>query len=214
MKPILFLFFILPSLLTAQQYYFPPEDFTTWETSPYQCDSSAEAALRDFVIEKNTKAFIILKEGKILMEGYSNDFGRDSIWYWASAGKTMTSTLIGIAVNDGDINIDDPTENYLDEWTDCSQENQSKIKVRHQLTMTTGFDDAISFDCTDPSCLSCLHEPGDRWFYHNGPYTLLIDVYEAATGQSVNAGFFERIRNKFGMNGLFVPSANSDNMLF
>ncbi len=214
MKSIILIFLVLPSIFFAQDYYFPPEDFNSWESSPYSCDSMGSAELIDFVLEKNTKAFIILKEGKILMEVYSDDFGRDSVWYWASCAKTMTSTLIGMAVNEGALSIDDPTENYLDQWTYCSQEAQAKILIKNQLTMTTGIDESMSFDCTSPSCLSCINEPGSRWFYHNSPYTLLLDVYESAMGQTANQGFNQRIRNKIGMNGIFLPATLTDNKVF
>jgi len=214
MKSILYIFLLTPILLFSQSYYFPPQDFNTWEKSEYKCDSLVEAGLIDFVLEKNTKAFIILKEGKILMEAYSDDFGRDSVWYWASAGKTMTSTLIGIAANNGDLNIEDPTEDYLGDWTVCSQEDQSKVKIKHQLTMTGGFDETISAQCTSPDCLDCIAEPGTRWYYHNSPYTLLLDVYESATGKTKNEGVLQEIGNKIGMFGLYVPAIITDNQVF
>ena len=36
---------------------------------------------------QNSKAFILLKDGKVVLESYFNGFSQDSFWYWASAGK-------------------------------------------------------------------------------------------------------------------------------
>jgi CubicO group peptidase (beta-lactamase class C family) len=50
-----------------------------------------------------------------------------------------------------------------------------------------------------------LAEPGDRWAYHNGPYTLLDGVIEGATGSTLNAYCNNKIETQTGMNGLFIP---------
>lgn len=71
--------------------------------------------------------------------------------------------------------------------------------------MTSGLDDS-SFDCTEPTCLSCLADAGTRWAYHNSPYTLLDGVIEAATGQDLNAYLKSRLSDETGINGLYIRS--------
>lgn len=72
--------------------------------------------------------------------------------------------------------------------------------------MTTGLDDGVSdVDCTLPSCLQYLADAGTRWSYHNAPYTLLHAVIDS-TGTSFNSFFNTKLRNKIGMNGLWLPS--------
>lgn len=205
---LLLLWSLLPAL-PAQDLYFPPT-FGTWETiSPTEdlhwCPEKLDS-LQSFLGEKNTKAFIMLKGGRIAVEWYYDDFTQDSIWYWASAGKTVTATLVGIAQEEGFLQIDDPTSDYLGEgWTSCSLTEEEAITLRHQLTMTTGFNDPPAvFECTDPSCLECLQAPGTRWSYHNAPYTLLTHVVENATDLTINQFFASRIGNKIGAFGAFV----------
>jgi sulfur carrier protein ThiS len=41
--------------------------------------------LYDFLEQKNTKGFVVLKDGKIVLEKYFGTFNEDSLWYWASA---------------------------------------------------------------------------------------------------------------------------------
>ncbi|HAT63910.1 MAG TPA: serine hydrolase, partial [Flavobacteriaceae bacterium] len=57
----------------------------------------------------DTKAFILLKDGKIVLEQYFDDFTAESNWYWASAGKTLTATMVGIAQQEGFLDITNPT---------------------------------------------------------------------------------------------------------
>jgi len=40
---------------------------------------------------------IEVKDGKIVLEKYFGTFTKDSLWYWASAGKTLTAFLVGKA---------------------------------------------------------------------------------------------------------------------
>jgi len=198
--------FLFTSFIFAQNLYFPPAT-GPWETihtdSLNWCQTELDD-LHDFLEEKNTKAFIILKDGRIAIEWYYDTFTQDSIWYWASAGKSLTATLIGIAQEEGLLSIDDPTQNYLGTgWTNTTPEQEAQITIRHQLTMTSGLDDA-DFNCTDPVCLSYLTEPGSRWSYHNAPYTLLESVIESASVQNINAYYFSKIGNKIGASGAYV----------
>ena len=194
----LFLFIVGASY--SQSFYFPPA-FGVWETTDPEALGWCEDELTDlqtFLDERDTKSFIILKEGRIVLEWYYDEFTQDSIWYWASAGKSLTATLVGIAQEEGFLSIDDPTSDYLGTgWTQLSPEQEEQITIRHQLTMTTGLNDiGVNVDCTDPECLTYLAEPGTRWAYHNAPYTLLGSVIEAASGQTLNQFFNTRVGNR------------------
>ncbi|MGH1437154.1 MAG: serine hydrolase [Lewinella sp.] len=202
-------FFLLANLLTAQDLYFPPA-FGNWETQdPAElnwCEAELED-LHDFLEERDSKAFIVLKDGRMVIEWYYDTFTKDSIWYWASAGKSLTSTLVGIAQEEGLIDIENPTSDYLGTgWSSLSPEQEAGITVRHQLTMTTGLSDQTGdVDCTDPECLVYLAEPGSRWAYHNAPYTLLESVISNASGQSINQFFASRIGNTIGAVSAYLP---------
>jgi CubicO group peptidase (beta-lactamase class C family) len=157
-----------------------------------------------------TRAFIILHNGRIVMEEYFGQritgglpFDQNSLWYWASAGKTLTATLVGLAQEEGKLEITKPSSTYLGAgWTSLSPSQESKITVWHQLTMTSGLDDGVAdpFD-TRPAALVFKAEPGTRWAYHNGPYTLLDQVVEGATGQSFSNYFNTKLASKIGMTG-------------
>ncbi len=194
----------------AQSPYFPPVNSDAWETTAPEtlgwCPERIDS-LYDFLDSRNTKAFLILKDGRIVLEHYFGTFTQDSLWYWASAGKTLTSTLTGIAQEEGFLDIGQPTSTYLGiGWTSAPIDKEALITVRDQLTMTSGLDDGVAdSDCTDPACLSYLADAGTRWAYHNAAYTILDQVIASSTGQSFNAYFNTRLRNPIGMDGLWLP---------
>lgn len=190
--------------------YFPPAS-GTWETvtpASLAWNNTALANTFNFLEQKNTKAFIILYNGRIVAEKYFGSFTADSLWYWASAGKTLTATLVGIAQKEGLLNLSDAAGKYLgDGWTSLPKAQEQQITIRHLITMTSGLDDGVPDDhCTLPSCLQYKAAPGTRWAYHNAPYTLLEKVVETASGKSYNTYFREKIRDKIGMNGLWIKS--------
>ncbi|MER3497992.1 MAG: serine hydrolase [Chitinophagaceae bacterium] len=193
--------------------YFPPVTGNEWQTKPLTATGWNESLvpdLYDFLQQKNTKAFIVLQNGRIVIEKYFGTFTADSNWYWASAGKTMTAFLVGIAQQEGLININNKTSQYLGAgWTSLPLAKENLITVRHQLTMTTGLDDNVApdADCTDPPCLIYKADAGTRWAYHNAPYNLLEKVVENATGTTYNNYFQQKIRNIIGMNGLWIHSS-------
>jgi CubicO group peptidase (beta-lactamase class C family) len=129
------------------------------------------------------------------------------LWQWASAGKTVTSFLIGVAQQEGKLSLSDATSKYLGKgWTSCTPGQEEKITIWHQLTMTTGLNDNVpDHFCTLDTCLLYKAAPNTRWAYHNGPYTLLDGVMEAATGVSLNQYSAQKLKSPTGMNGTFFP---------
>ena len=140
------------------------------------------------------------------MEKYFNGHSDTSSWYWASAAKTITSFLVGMAQEEGYLEITDTSSNYLGNgWTNCNPIQENKITIWNQLTMTTGLDDNVSDpNCTNDNCLLYFSDPGSRWAYHNAPYTLLRPVIENATGQGINIYNYQKLLNPTGMTGLFI----------
>lgn len=197
--------------LFAQDLYFPPlSNALPWDTlSPESLGWCVDQTqdLYDFLEAGDTKGFILLKDGKRVFEKYFGTFTRDSLWYWASAGKTITSFLVGKAQEENYLSINDPSSMYLSEgWTNCTPEQEQNITIWHQLTMTSGLDDGVPENhCTLDTCLNYLAEPGQRWAYHNAPYTLLDGVISDATGQTLNNYTTQKLKNKIGMNGFWLP---------
>lgn len=147
-----------PQPPVSNQLYFPPTTGSTWETltpASLGWNESNLQSLYTYLQQKNTKAFIVLKNGRIVSEKYFGTFTADSLHYWASAGKTMTAFLTGVAQQEGLLDINRKTSNYLGRgWTALPAAKEDLITVRHQLTMTSGLDDGVpESGCTTPDCL-------------------------------------------------------------
>ena len=146
-KNLLFLFLLIALQSKSQSLYFPPVTGNTWDTiSPATlgwCQPRIDS-LYNFLESRNSKAFIVLKNGKIVLEKYFGTFTQDSLWYWASAGKTITAVAIGIAQQEGLLNINNLSSQYLGVgFSSAPLEKENLITVRNQLTMTSGFDDGV-----------------------------------------------------------------------
>jgi CubicO group peptidase (beta-lactamase class C family) len=207
------------SISDTAKLYFPPITGTAWQTTTVASlgwDQTQLDALYPYLESVGTKAFIILKDGKIVTEHYFSTFTADSLWYWASAGKTVTAMLVGIAQEDGLININNKTSTYIGPgWTSESLDKENLITIKNQLTMTTGLDDGVpDQDCTLPRCLVYKADAGTRWAYHTGAYTILDSVIERTSGLSFNAYFQQKLRGKIGMNGAWIKSPHSNNVYY
>ncbi|MFN7119198.1 MAG: serine hydrolase [Saprospiraceae bacterium] len=207
----LFIFLIISVITNAQSLYFPPKTGNIWETvtpSNLGWNITQIDPLLQFLEANNTKAFIILKDGKIAIEQYFGSFQQDSLWYWASAGKTLTSFLVGVAQQEGFLKIEDQTSRYLGKgWTTAPPDKEDQITVWHHLTMTCGLDDNLPptaaipdpDNCVEPACLTYKADAGTRWAYHNAPYRLLQDIVPAATNISWQQYTNQRLKQKIGM---------------
>lgn len=208
MKTLL-LFLLALTTVSASEYYFPPNDSDEWATlkvTEIGWDNTKVDELMNFLDTTKTKGFIVLVDGKIVIEEYFNDHDKDKFWYWASAGKSLTSVLIGLAQQEGMLDINNPTSDYLcDGWTSMELEKEREIKIKHNLTMSTGLNyKGVDSDCMTPECLTFLNEAGTHWYYHNAPYRLLLDVLDSAYDKRINQITSQLIGNKIGMGGLWI----------
>lgn len=203
---------ITPDPNPGTEPYFPPNDENWATTTPSSLSWNAVELdhLNTLLEENGTRAFIILVNGKIVVEEYFGKnllniipFSQNTDWYWASAGKTLTSFIVGKAAEEGYLQLTDKTSQYLGEgWTSLMPEQEDGITIRHQLTMTSGLDDAVNNNfSTDPEDLVFKANPGTRWAYHNAPYTLLQKVVTQATGEDFDTYFDQVLKDKIGMDG-------------
>ena len=189
----------LPAPTTS---YFPPITGSTWETvTPASLNWNAAALqdLKTYLQQKGIKAFIILVNGRIVVEEYMNGHTPTATWPWNSAGKTLVTATVGIAQQQGFMNIQDPVSKYLGSvWTSAPTIKENLITSRHLLTMSSGLNDAS--ELVTSNNLTYLADAGTRWSYHN-VFQKLMDVVTASTGKEFNTFFSTQLRNKIGMEG-------------
>jgi len=202
------------SAQSTEAMYFPPLNSNDWETksvSSLGWNPSKIPDLLNYLQTKNSKSFIILQNGRIVLENYFDSHTSTSLWYWASAGKTLTSTVTGIAEQEGFININHKVSDYIGNgWTSEPLVKENLITCKHLLTMTSGLDDALG-DNVAPANLQYKADAGTRWAYHN-VYVKLQDVVSQATGKTWSEYFNVKLRDKIGMSGNWIQ--NGDNSVY
>ena len=171
----------------------------------YQVNGKPQTKNLDTLLEKTgTTAFLVIKGDTIFYENYFNGYQRDSIVTSFSIAKSLTSLMIGMAIEDGYIqSIDDPVTQYIPELSQVDPKYQN-ITLAHLLSMKSG----IAFKDTDipwhdkskayyhPYLREVathlpLAEPPDTTFVYNTFNPIILGIIlENATGQSV-AEYFE-----------------------
>ncbi len=169
-----------------------------------------------FLERTNATAFIVLHGDRLLYEAYFNGSSRDAIQGSFSAAKSFTSSLVGIAIEEGFIeNLDDPVTRYLPELLERDPRFE-QITIRHLITMRSGLrwdrsgsnpfsDDFLTYyspDLRETALQSEIVEaPGGRFLYNDYNPALVGLVLERATGMSVSKYMESRLWKPMGTEG-------------
>jgi CubicO group peptidase (beta-lactamase class C family) len=172
--------------------------------------------LAAFLERTHTTAFIVLHDDRLLYERYFNGSGREAIQASFSAAKSFTSSLVGIAIEEGFIeSLDDPITRYLPELLERDPRFE-QITIRHLITMTSGLrwdrsddnpfsDDFLTYYATDLRETALESEivelPGGRFLYNDYNPVLIGLILERATGMSVSKYMESRLWKPIGAEG-------------
>ena len=176
--------------------------------------SNNEKVNFDQYLEDNkTVAFLIIRNDSILYEKYFKGYDQTSIVPSFSMAKSVTSILIGCAIDDGLIkSVDDPITNYLPE---LKKNGLEKVTIKHLLQMTSGikfkesyinpFGDAATFyyGRTLRKSISKMkpdYEPGTKFKYISGnPQVLGLILERVLKDKTVTQYFQEKLWGPLGM---------------
>lgn len=135
---------------------------------------------------------LIVRNGHLIFERYYNDYTRDRLHRLNSVTKTVTSALVGIAIDQGKIDgVNEYMLDFFPEYSNMLQNNSQKeiITLEHILTMTAGFTDEDSIKDSNDYIKymldrPVLNKPGKVWSYSNGSSYLLSGIIKNRTGLS------------------------------
>jgi CubicO group peptidase (beta-lactamase class C family) len=223
-------------------YRIPEQTNDGWATANLE-DAGMRADLLGEMMKRihsdeyqNVHGIVIVKNGKLVFEEYfegytfsytgplssalkfrgeRTDFGKDTLHNLASVTKSLTSALVGIAIERGYIQgVDDQLFSYLPDYAYLSNEQKDRITLEHLLTMTAGLQwnelelwlgdmdhDLIQlFMVPDPIeyvlAKPVAAEPGTAWYYNGGGVNVLGEVIREATGMRMD---------DFALRYLFAP---------
>ncbi len=169
-----------------------------------------------FLEDTQTQAFIVIRDRAVLYEGYFNDTERDSIVTSFSMAKSITSALVGIAIDEGHIEgVDDSITIYLPELADRDP-RFNDITIRHLLMMSSGLeykefrfpglnsDDPLTTYYPDQRWLALnntnIVDPPGAYFQYNKYHPQLLGmILERTTGVTVTQYLQAKIWDPLGM---------------
>lgn len=133
-------------------------------------------------------SFMLVRNGKVVAQGWWDPYGPDLRHIMFSASKTVTALGVGIAVDEGRLSLDDRVVSFFPEQvTDSVSDAMRELTVRHLLTMSVGQEREAgrggggwvhSFLHTPP-----VYEPGTRFMYNNMATFMLSAIVQKATGE-------------------------------
>ena len=170
-----------------------------------------------YLAGQRSAALLVLHKGQLRLERYGLGFDAEGRWTSFSVAKSFTSTLVGAAVRDGHIRLEEKVSHYLPQMKGSAYDD---VSVRQLLTMTSGVrwnedysdpqSDVAQFNnhkSTDgsPAIVSYLRQlpreapPGERWLYSTGETNLVGILLEQATGKNLSTLLQEKIWQPAGM---------------
>ncbi|NLP82503.1 serine hydrolase [Microbacterium sp. CFH 90308] len=126
-----------------------------------------------------------------------------------SITKSVTSLLIGIAQDEGHLEISDPVADFVSDWQNTSS---AAVTIRDLLTNTSGREwdsrtdyREMALQADDKTAfalgLGQDADPGEEWIYNNSAVQVLEAVLEAATGMAVDEFAQTRLFEPLGLTG-------------
>lgn len=174
--------------------------------------------LYDYLSLNRVSGLLVLKDGKIAFERYELGNSGATRWLSMSVVKSITSTLVGVAIKDGYIkSVDDPVTQYLPKLAGSAYEG---VSIKNLLQMASGvkWDETYTNPASDRrrmlelqlagkpgsilefmSTLGRAGEPGTVWNYNTGETFVVGELIHAAVKRPLAQYLSERIWSKVGM---------------
>jgi CubicO group peptidase (beta-lactamase class C family) len=189
---------VVPAKGTASPFAYDPMDVDRIEIR----DNDRKFDFYDYVSVNRIHGMLVLKDGVVRIEKYLGGISDRTIWKSCSMAKSITSTLVGVAVHAGHIrSLEDPVSMYVD-----AGPLYEKVSVRQLLRMSSGV--RWREDYGDPTSerrrlmdlqkqwspdgfLKHMRDmvpetpPGQSWKYNTGDSYLVGALLESATGRRV-----------------------------
>ncbi len=127
------------TVVTAARAGNPP--WRTEAPEAHGLDKAKLDAARDALARRDTKSFLVVRDGVIVYEWYAADHGPQKRHYTASLAKALVGGMsLLVALSDGRLDPDDPAWLYIPAWRDDPL--KSRITIRHLATHSSGIENA------------------------------------------------------------------------
>jgi CubicO group peptidase (beta-lactamase class C family) len=185
--------------------------------SPEQAGWPAEklARIHEYVEEMGSTSAMIVQHGVVVAAW--GDVAHKSNLH--SCRKSLLNSLIGIAVAEGKIKLDDTLEKLgIDDNKPPLTTEEKQATVRDLLEARSGIYHRTVYETQgmeEKKPPRGSHAPGAFWYYNNWDFNALGFIYEKATGEKIFDAFYRRIAQPIGMqdfkplDGHYIASSDS-----
>ena len=214
----LILLLILFSNLHADVAVFPKQEWESKTPDTVGIESEKVEYLFDLAFQDQaTQSAVLIKNGYIIKERYSESFDQESYGTSWSMAKSFYAALIGISIDRGEINsLDDKVSDYVDYYND----ERSEITIRQILNMTSGLD----FPENEHESMFFRHDqiayvkdvgveklPEQVFEYNNVNSMIVGEILKNATGISAEILLEDRIFKPIGIDKFTLWKDGSGN---
>ena len=177
---------------SAQSLYFPGEEWERIAPADVGWDQQKLTTAIDYAISQNSSGVVVLYGGKMMAERYQR-IERPTLRYKtmllgttvdgrsiedvASVQKSVTSILVGIAIEKELVKLTDPATQHLGlGWSAAKPSQERPIELKHLISMNSGLDSRLRFRT----------KPNTVWKYNTRAYSKSLGVIAAASKFSPN----------------------------
>jgi CubicO group peptidase (beta-lactamase class C family) len=196
----------------------PGAEWETVDPAAVGLDATKLEAIAAVAEEGKSNCLVVVRDGKIAGEWYFRGTNPDSVQEVWSASKSISSTLVGIAQDDGDLKITDSASQYIPSWQGTPAE---AVSVRDLLANDSGREWSVAIDYSQmlnaPDQTKFAEElgqpepPGVTWAYNNSAIQTLDDVVSGATGTEPKDLAAARLFGPLGMTHTNMTTDSSGN---
>lgn len=143
-------------------------------------------------------SFLMIRGGYVVVDAYFYPYDGKTVHEVASVSKSLMTTLIGIAADQGKLKLDDPMLSFFPDRTIANRDaRKEKITVRHLASMSSGLDCTAEGDERTLSEMrvsqdwvqfaldrKVMWEPGTQFVYCSPAIHLLSPILQKATGMT------------------------------
>ncbi len=161
--------------------------------------------IQKYVEEMGSTSAMIVQHG-VVVAAWGDVAHRSNLH---SCRKSLLSSLIGIAVAEGKINLNDTLEKLgIDDNKPSLTAAEKQATVRDLLEARSGVYHAAAYETKGMAEMKPprgSHPAGTFWYYNNWDFNTLGFIYEKATGTKIFDAFYREIAQPVGMQD-FKPS--------
>jgi CubicO group peptidase (beta-lactamase class C family) len=200
---------------------FPGAEWATAEPEEVGLDPEGIEAIGDYLESTDSHCMAVIKGGRLVAEQYWQEYTPETEQEIFSASKSVSATLVGIAQDQGALDIDQPASDFITEWQGTDSED---ITIRNLLSNDSGryydfetdyFRMTTAENRTEFAIgLDQQHPVGEHWEYNNSAIQTLNAVLERATGQDQGEFSQEHLFGPLGMQSHYQPDRSGTEPTF